>query len=119
MTKTVGAFDAKTHLSALLTLVEAGEEIVITRRGKPVARLVSPEAGRSRAADAVARFRASLPKGAATRDDVPPGGMQGAGDAPRPRSGQAPACSRAASNRRAACAGAAVRVAAIWASTPS
>jgi prevent-host-death family protein len=36
----VGAFDAKTHLSDLLDRVEAGEEIVITRRGKPVARLV-------------------------------------------------------------------------------
>ena len=35
----IGAFDAKTHLSDLLDRVEAGEEIVITRRGKPVARL--------------------------------------------------------------------------------
>lgn len=37
---TVGAFEAKTHLSALLDKVEAGEEIVITRHGKPVARIV-------------------------------------------------------------------------------
>jgi prevent-host-death family protein len=37
---TVGAFDAKTNLSALLDKVEAGEEVVITRHGKPVARLV-------------------------------------------------------------------------------
>ncbi len=36
----VGAFDAKTHLSALLERVEKGEEITITRRGRPVARLV-------------------------------------------------------------------------------
>jgi prevent-host-death family protein len=36
----VGAFEAKTHLSALLEAVAAGEEITITRRGKPVARLV-------------------------------------------------------------------------------
>ncbi|PWE33033.1 prevent-host-death family protein [Maritimibacter sp. 55A14] len=36
----VGAFEAKTHLSALLEAVEAGESITITRRGKPVARLV-------------------------------------------------------------------------------
>ncbi|MEM6441704.1 MAG: type II toxin-antitoxin system Phd/YefM family antitoxin [Pseudomonadota bacterium] len=35
----VGAFDAKTHLAALLSDVEAGETIVITRRGKPVAKL--------------------------------------------------------------------------------
>lgn len=39
----VGAFEAKTHLSALLEEVERGEEVVITRHGKAVARLV-PEA---------------------------------------------------------------------------
>ncbi len=36
---TVGAFEAKTKFSALLDKVEAGEDIVITRHGKPVARL--------------------------------------------------------------------------------
>ena len=36
----VGAFEAKNTLGSLLDLVEKGEEIVITRRGKPVARLV-------------------------------------------------------------------------------
>lgn len=40
---TVGSFDAKTHLSSLLDKVEAGEEVVIARHGKPIARLV-PEA---------------------------------------------------------------------------
>ena len=35
----IGAFAAKTHLAALLSDVEAGETIVITRRGKPVAKL--------------------------------------------------------------------------------
>jgi prevent-host-death family protein len=37
----VGLFEAKTNLSALIERVEAGEEIQITRHGKPVARLVS------------------------------------------------------------------------------
>lgn len=37
---TVGAFEAKTHLSELLDKVEAGEEITITKHGTPVARLV-------------------------------------------------------------------------------
>lgn len=37
----VNVRQAKTHLSRLLARVEAGEEIVIARRGKPVARLVS------------------------------------------------------------------------------
>ena len=36
----VGAFEAKTKLSELLDRVERGEEIIITRRGKPVARVV-------------------------------------------------------------------------------
>lgn len=36
----VGAFEAKTHLSSLLDRVAGGEEIVITRHGKPVARLI-------------------------------------------------------------------------------
>jgi prevent-host-death family protein len=38
---TVGVFEAKTHLSSLLDRVAAGEEVVITKHGKPVARLVS------------------------------------------------------------------------------
>lgn len=37
---TVGAFQAKTHLSELLEKVEAGEEITITRHGAPIAKLV-------------------------------------------------------------------------------
>lgn len=36
----VSVYDAKTHLSRLLDAVEAGEEVVITRNGRPVARLV-------------------------------------------------------------------------------
>ena len=37
---TIGAFEAKTHLSQLLEKVAAGEKFVITRHGKPVAKLV-------------------------------------------------------------------------------
>ncbi len=36
----VGAFEAKNTLGSLLDRVENGEEILITRHGKPVARLV-------------------------------------------------------------------------------
>jgi prevent-host-death family protein len=36
---TVGAFEAKTRLSELLDRVEAGEEVVISRHGRPIARL--------------------------------------------------------------------------------
>lgn len=38
--ETVGAFDAKTHLSALLDRVARGERITITRNGVPAAMLV-------------------------------------------------------------------------------
>ena len=37
---TVNVSEAKTHLSRLLARVEMGEDVVIARRGKPVARLV-------------------------------------------------------------------------------
>lgn len=36
----VNVHQAKTHLSRLLAQVESGEEVVIARNGKPVARLV-------------------------------------------------------------------------------
>jgi prevent-host-death family protein len=42
--QTVNIHDAKTHLSRLLEQVAAGEEIVIAKAGKPVARLVPLEA---------------------------------------------------------------------------
>ena len=38
--RSVGAFEAKTHLAALLDAVSGGEQITITRHGRPVARLV-------------------------------------------------------------------------------
>jgi len=58
MTTIVGAFEAKTHLSALLDRVEQGEEVVITKHGRPVARL-SPmtTSRREEVADAVARLK--------------------------------------------------------------
>jgi prevent-host-death family protein len=40
VTETVNIHDAKTHLSKLLARVLEGEEIVIAKAGKPVARLV-------------------------------------------------------------------------------
>jgi prevent-host-death family protein len=36
----VGAFEAKTHFASLLERAAKGEEIVITRHGTPVAKLV-------------------------------------------------------------------------------
>ncbi len=44
----VGILEAKTHLSRLIEDVLAGEEILIVRRGRPVARLVPVEANTAR-----------------------------------------------------------------------
>ncbi len=55
---TVGTFEAKTQLSALLEQVAAGEEVLITRHGKPIARLTGagmPE--RARADQAFAKLK--------------------------------------------------------------
>ena len=40
--RSLSVAQAKAHLSALLDAVEAGEDVEITRRGKPVARLTAP-----------------------------------------------------------------------------
>ena len=41
--KTIGAFEAKTHLSELLDEAAMGERFTITKRGKPMAMLVPLE----------------------------------------------------------------------------
>ena len=52
----IGAFEAKNKLGQLLDQVERGEEIVITRRGRAIARLVpnTPGFDREKARRAVA-----------------------------------------------------------------
>ncbi len=60
----VGILDARNNFSALVERAERGEEVTITRHGKPVARLV-PVHDVERAREAGARIRAlrdSLPK---------------------------------------------------------
>jgi prevent-host-death family protein len=56
----IAASEAETSLGSLLDRVERGEEIVITRGGKPVARLVraAGDIDRSQAREAAARIRA-------------------------------------------------------------
>lgn len=56
----IGAFEAKNTFGSLLDLVQKGEEVVITRHGKPVARLIPERKARNRQAarEAVARIRA-------------------------------------------------------------
>jgi prevent-host-death family protein len=60
----VGAFEAKNTLGSLLDRVENGEEVVITRRGKEVARLVPAATGIDRArAENAARGLLELSRG--------------------------------------------------------
>ena len=40
MAQSIGAFEAKTHFSQLIEKAENGEDFVITRRGKPVAKII-------------------------------------------------------------------------------
>lgn len=44
MPRTVNIYDAKTHFSKLVEAAERGEDIVIARAGRPVARLVPLDA---------------------------------------------------------------------------
>jgi len=63
--RAIQASDAKTHLPQLLDDVERGETILITRHGKPIARLV-PETSRRQAeiSQAIADLRAMRRDGA-------------------------------------------------------
>jgi prevent-host-death family protein len=56
----IGVFEAKNKLGTLLDWVEQGEEVLITRRGKAVARLVpaAPGIDREKARQAAAHIRA-------------------------------------------------------------
>ena len=54
----VALAQAKAQLSALLDAIEAGEEVVITRRGQPVARMVREHPQRAGPLDWVNRLRA-------------------------------------------------------------
>jgi len=58
---TVTLVEAKTRLSQLLDKVEAGEEVVITRHGRPTARLSAVSQPKQPFPD-LSAFRAKMPK---------------------------------------------------------
>ncbi|ASG24972.1 type II toxin-antitoxin system Phd/YefM family antitoxin [Nitrospirillum viridazoti] len=69
---TVGAFEAKTHLAALLDKVEVGEEVIITRHGRPVAKLSPIDGGKDIAsAKAAASALTTLRHSIAAKDQTP------------------------------------------------
>lgn len=80
----IGAFEAKNTLGTLLDLVQHGEEIVITRHGRPVARLVPNTGGidRAQARAAMDRIRARAARSGTSRFDWE--SLKGDRDADRP-----------------------------------
>ena len=59
--RTAGVREARQNLSALLDEVRKGREIVITERGRPVARLVPPGRPAGRGVPNLAAFRRKMP----------------------------------------------------------
>lgn len=60
MTASVNVYEAKTHLSQLLDRAAAGEEIVIARAGRPIARLVALAASSQRRTPGAWRGQVSI-----------------------------------------------------------
>ncbi len=60
--KKAGIREARQSLSTLIEDVQKGREIVITDRGKPVARLVRPKRAPSKPFASRAAFRKSMPR---------------------------------------------------------
>ena len=78
MSVEIGVFEAKTRLSELVDQVSrGGQEVLITRRGKPAARLVAPVVPDSTVEDGLALLlatrRASAPGPASLRDLIDDG----------------------------------------------
>lgn len=61
--RTIGAYEAKTHLPRLLDEVEKGERITITKHGRPVAVLVPPGSARETDVDALMEQMREFRKG--------------------------------------------------------
>ena len=59
--RTAGVREARQNLSALLDEVKKGREVVITERGRPVAKLVPPDRLRGKGVPNLAGFRRMMP----------------------------------------------------------
>lgn len=72
----VGSYEAKTHLTELLQAAEKGETIIVTRRGKPIAK-IEPYRSQPMSIDAIAQefenLRLSLKPGGSLRDLIEEG----------------------------------------------
>jgi prevent-host-death family protein len=61
-TVTIGAFDAKTHFSEVISEVQNGSDYVITKRGKPVAKVIPFVERQQNRQEAVAELRETIRK---------------------------------------------------------
>lgn len=68
--RTVGSYEAKTHLPRLLDEVAEGEEITITKHGVPVAVLVPPSRTKRRSTGEVIEELRELRKGVRLGEDL-------------------------------------------------
>lgn len=59
--RTAGVREARQNLSSLLDEVKKGREVVITERGRPVAKLVPPDPPRGKGLRNLAAFRRTMP----------------------------------------------------------
>jgi prevent-host-death family protein len=59
--RTAGVREARQNLSALLDEVRKGREVIITERGRPVAKLVPPDRPRGKGVPNLAAFRRKMP----------------------------------------------------------
>jgi prevent-host-death family protein len=59
--RTAGIREARQNLSRLLDEVRKGREVVITERGRPVAKLVPPDRPRGKGVPNLAAFRRKMP----------------------------------------------------------
>ena len=69
MARTVGAYEAKTHLAALLDQVERGDRVTITRHGRAVAVLVPPADLPGRTAEEAVAALLELRRGRRLREE--------------------------------------------------
>ena len=83
--KSVGSYEAKTHLPRLLSQVEKGETITITKRGKPIAVLSPAQAVAEQDVSAViAQFRAYSKEHARRHGSLSPSEIKGMIEEGRP-----------------------------------
>ncbi len=76
--RTVGSYELKTHLAEVLDAVEHGQTVIVTRHGKPIARLTpNGEENRQRVKQATRSLRqfprTRLPKGITVRSLIEEG----------------------------------------------